>query len=151
MGTANPGLVIILKRLLDVKTDTSAELIAELHDFFLSSLRIVPDVASYKSSQEKVYRHLLSGLSDVIDNLEFEPFKLRVTGTAGSGKTQVTLAFCDRMLAQEKKPLLLCYNRALADKLKEVVGTGVMVNTYPRILQGKGCGSRCPNRFFKHQ
>ncbi|MDE0154957.1 MAG: hypothetical protein OXI88_10185 [Gammaproteobacteria bacterium] len=48
-------------------------------------------MASYKSSQERVYRQLLSGLSDVIDNLEFEPFRLRVTGTAGSGKTQVTL------------------------------------------------------------
>ena len=129
-GNSKARFCDCIKRLLDVETDASPELIDELHDFFLSNLRIVPDVASYKSSQERVYRQLLSGLSDVIDNLEFEPFRLRVTGTAGSGKTQVTLAFCDRMLAQEKKPLLLCYNRALADKLKEVVGTGVMVNTY---------------------
>ena len=119
-----------IKRLLDVEADTSPELIDELRGFFLSSLRIVPDVTSYKSSQEKVYRQLLSGLSDVIDNLEFEPFRLRVTGTAGSGKTQVTLAFCDRMLAQGNKPLLLCFNRPLADRLREIAGSGVSVNTY---------------------
>lgn len=87
-------------------------------------------MASYKSSQERVYRQLLSGLSDIIDNLEFEPFKLRVTGTAGSGKTQVTAAFCDRMLTQGKKPLLLCFNRPLADRFKEIANSSVTVNTY---------------------
>ena len=129
-GNSKAGLCDCIKRLLDVETDASPGLIDELRGFFLSSLRIVPDVSSYKSSQEKVYRRLLSGLSDVIDNLEFEPFRLRVTGTAGSGKTQVTMAFCDRMLERGKKPLLLCFNRALADKLKEVVSNGVTVNTY---------------------
>ena len=129
-GNTKASLSAYIKCLLDAKGDASPESVRELHDFFLSSLRIVPDVASYKSSQERVYRQLLSGLSDVIDNLEFEPFRLRVTGTAGSGKTQVTLAFCDRMLAQGKKPLLLCFNRPLADKLKDVVREGVTVNTY---------------------
>ncbi|MDE0512162.1 MAG: ATP-binding domain-containing protein [Gammaproteobacteria bacterium] len=129
-GNSKAGLSGYIKRLLDVKSDASPESVRELHEFFLSSLRIVPDVASYKSSQERVYRQLLSGLSDVIDNLEFEPFRLRVTGTAGSGKTQVTLAFFDRMLAQGKKPLLLCFNRPLADRLREIAGNGVTVNTY---------------------
>ena len=129
-GNSKASLSDYIKRLLDAKGDTSPESVRELHEFFLSSLRIVPDVASYKSSQERVYRRLLSGLSDVIDNLEFEPFRLRVTGTAGSGKTQVTLAFCDRMLAQGKKPLLLCFNRPLADRLREIAGSGVTVNTY---------------------
>ena len=129
-GNSKARFCDCIKRLLDVETDASPELIDELRSFFLSSLRIVPDVTSYKSSQERVYRQLLSGLSDVIDNLEFEPFRLRVTGTAGSGKTQVTLAFCDRMLARGKKPLLLCFNRPLADRLREIAGSGVTVNTY---------------------
>ena len=107
-GNSKASLSDYIKRLLDAKGDASPESVRELHEFFLSSLRIVPDVASYKSSQERVYRQLLSGLSDVIDNLEFEPFRLRVTGTAGSGKTQVTLAFCDRMLAQAKSRRYCC-------------------------------------------
>ena len=129
-GNSKAGLCDCIKRLLDMETDASPGLIDELRGFFLSSLRIVPDVASYKSSQDRVYRQLLSGLSDVIDNLEFEPFRLRVTGTAGSGKTQLTLAFCDRMLAQGKKPLLLCFNRPLADKFREIARDGVTVSTY---------------------
>ena len=129
-GNSKASLSDYIKRLLDAKSDASPESVRELHEFFLSSLRIVPDVASYKSSQERVYRQLLSGLYDVIDNLEFEPFRLRITGTAGSGKTQVTLAFCDRMLAQGNKPLLLCFNRPLADSLREIAGSGVTVNTY---------------------
>ena len=129
-GNSKASLSDYIKRLLDAKSDASPESVRELHEFFLSSLRIVPDVASYKSSQERIYRRLLSGLSDVIDNLEFEPFRLRVTGTAGSGKTQVTLAFCDRMLAQGNKPLLLCFNRPLADRLREIADSGVTVNTY---------------------
>ena len=129
-GSSKDGLSDRIKHLLDVQPALPQARVDELHDFFLSSLRIVPEVTSYKSSQARVYRQLLSGLSDVIDNLEFEPFRLRVTGTAGSGKTQVTMAFCDRMLAQEKTPLLLCFNRPLADKLGEVASRGVTVNTY---------------------
>ena len=129
-GNSKARLSEYIERLLDVDIMASPALITELHDFFLSSLHIVPDVVSYKSSQERVYRQLLSGLSDVIDNLKFEPFRLRVTGTAGSGKTQVTVAFCDRMLEQGRKPLLLCFNRPLADGLREIVSTGVTVNTY---------------------
>ena len=84
-GNSKARFCDCIKRLLDVEIDASPELIDELRSFFLSSLRIVPDVTSYNSSQERVYRQLLSGLSDVIDNLDFEPFRLRITGTAGSG------------------------------------------------------------------
>ena len=59
-GNGKAGLCDCIKRLLDVETDASPGLIDELRGFFLSSLRIVPDVASYKSSQDRVYRQLLS-------------------------------------------------------------------------------------------
>ncbi len=129
-GNSKVGLCECIKHLLDAQGNASPQSVRELHEFFLSGFRIVPDVASYKSSQEQVYRRLLSGLSDVIDNLDFDPFRLRVTGTAGSGKTQLTLGFCERMLAQGIKPLLLCFNRPLADRLREIAGIDVTVNTY---------------------
>ena len=59
-GNSKAGLCDCIKRLLDVQTDASPGLIDELRGFFLSSLRIVPDVASYKSSQDRVYGQLLS-------------------------------------------------------------------------------------------
>ena len=102
----------------------------ELHDFLLSGFRIAPDVNAYKSKQKQVYRQLLEGLSEVIENLEFSPFRLRIIGTAGSGKTQVTMRFCERIIEAGGKPLLLCFNRPLADKLVAQAPEGVTVNTY---------------------
>jgi hypothetical protein len=102
----------------------------KLHDFLMSGFYIAPDVNAYKSRQETVYRQLLEGLSEVVESLEFSPFRLRIIGTAGSGKTQITMRFCERALARGKRPLLLCYNRPLADKLIAQSPDGVTVNTY---------------------
>ena len=102
----------------------------ELHDFLLSGFRIAPDVNAYKAKQKKVYRRLLDGLSEVIESLDFSPFRLRIVGTAGSGKTQVTMRFCESAVAEGKKPLLLCFNRPLADKFVAQAPEGVTVNTY---------------------
>ena len=110
--------------------EMNKELRRSLHDFLLSGFRIAPDVNSYKSKQKQVYRQLLDGLSDVIESLEFSPFRLRIIGTAGSGKTQVTMRFCERAVEEGGRPLLLCYNRPLADKLIAQAPDGVTVNTY---------------------
>jgi len=117
-------------QLMATEKDENPFLRKELHNFLLDSFRIAPDVNAYKSSQKRVYRQLLSGLSDVIESLEFEPFRLRVIGTAGSGKTQVTMQFCERALAAGRTPLLVCFNRPLADKLVAQAPEGVTVSTY---------------------
>jgi len=117
-------------QLLRTNNDDDADLVKDLHNFMLSSFRIAPDVNAYKSNQKRVYRHLLDGLSDVIEKLEFEPFRLRVVGTAGSGKTQVTMRFCSEAIAKGASPLMLCFNRRLCDKLSAQAPKGVTVNTY---------------------
>ena len=129
-ATSRDSLAARVEQLLETKKRNNTILVGELHNFLLNSFRIAPDVNAYKSSQTKVYRQLLSGLSDVIENLEFEPFRLRVVGTAGSGKTQVTMRFCERAIAAGKSPLLLCFNRPLADKLAKLAPKGATVNTY---------------------
>jgi hypothetical protein len=117
-------------QLLATEKDDNPFLRQELHNFMLSSFRIAADVNAFKAKQRTVYRRLLDGLSEVIESLEFEPFRLRVIGTAGSGKTQVTLRFCERALAEGRKPLLVCYNRRLADKFTGQAPEGVTVDTY---------------------
>ena len=129
-ATSRTSLAERVEQLLKTDKDENPFLRRELHNFLMSSFRIAPDVNAYKSSQTKVYRKLLAGLSEVIENLEFEPFRLRIIGTAGSGKTQVTMRFCERAVTQGKKPLLLCYNRPLADKLRALAPEGVTVDTY---------------------
>jgi hypothetical protein len=112
------------------KKDANDILRQELHNFLLNSFRVSLDVNAYKSNQQKVYRRLLDGLSEVIEGLEFFPYRLRVIGTAGSGKTQVTLRFCEQAIAEGRAPLLVCFNRRLADKFKAQAPAGVTVNTY---------------------
>lgn len=102
--------------LMATEQDKNKILRRELHDFLLSGFRIAPDVNAYKVKQTKVYRRLLDGLSEVIESLEFTPFRLRIIRTAGSGKTQMTMHFCQKAVEKGEKPLLLCFNRPLADK-----------------------------------
>jgi len=116
--------------LMATDLDKNEILRRELHEFLLSSFRIAPDVNAYKTKQQKVYRRLLDGLSEVIESLDFSPFRLRIVGTAGSGKTQVTMRFCEKAVEQGDKPLLLCFNRRLADKFIAQAPEGVTVNTY---------------------
>ena len=129
-ATAKADLSARIEKLMQSDKEKDPVLRRELHDFLLSGFRIAPDVNSYKTKQKQIYRHLLEGLSDVIESLEFSPFRLRIIGTAGSGKTQVTMRFCERAHERGEKPLLLCYNRPLADKLAAMAPDGVVVDTY---------------------
>jgi Holliday junction resolvase-like predicted endonuclease len=86
--------------------------------FLAHSFQIAPDVSTYITGQDRVYTQLVEGLADTVDKLEFSPFRLRVVGTAGCGKSQLTLRFADRCLAEGKRTLLLCFNRPLADRLR---------------------------------
>ena len=67
---------------------------------------------------------------NVIDNLEFSPFRLRVLGTAGSGKSQLTMRFFQQALDGGMRPLLLCFNRPLADRLQDIAGDQASVNSF---------------------
>lgn len=58
-------------------------------DFFHQTFVITPDIHTHISKQEKIFTRLSSGLVDVIGNLEMTPFRLRVKGAAGSGKSLV--------------------------------------------------------------
>jgi len=127
---AKESLAKRIEKLLGKGADKAPELTQELQNFLLSSFRIAPDVNAFKTNQRQVYRQLLAGLSEVIESLDFSPFRLRVVGTAGSGKTQVTMKFCEQMLADGCHPLLLCFNRPLADKLVALAPENMTVNTY---------------------
>lgn len=109
------------------RADSYRELVDE---FFRQSFRIVPDVSSHIASQQRVYTRMTEGLADVVEKLELEPYRLRVQGTAGAGKTQLTLRFVDAALRRCRRPLLLCFNRPLADRLAGLAPKGTTVNTY---------------------
>jgi hypothetical protein len=101
-----------------------------VQQFFRQTFDLVPDVHAHMSSQERTFTRLSSELVNLLGGLEMHPLRLRVDGTAGAGKTLIARQFFDDAVARGRRPLLVCYNRPLAEKLKAVVGAGGMVGTF---------------------
>jgi len=108
--------------------DTDRE--AAVLGFFNQTFAVVPDVSAYVASHQQVFTQMVEGLAEVVDKLEFSPFHLRVIGTAGAGKSQLTVRLCEQALAAGSRPLLLCFNRPFADRLRPLVPAGTTTNTY---------------------
>ncbi len=101
-----------------------------IRDFFCQTYRVVPDIHAHIGAQQKGFVRQVGPLASVLTNLEMTPFRLRVTGTAGSGKSLVAREFFARSAAAGKRVLLTCYNRPLAERLKHSVRESGHVNTW---------------------
>jgi hypothetical protein len=115
------GLARRIQKILDPGERENGEHAKAVFDFFCQSYQIVPDVHAYKEAQARAYTRLSGGLVEVIDNLEMTPFRLRVKGVAGCGKSQAARHFFDKAVAQGRRPLLLCYNRQLNERFRTSV------------------------------
>jgi hypothetical protein len=117
-------------------------LAAEIHRFLRNELRLVPDVATVIGQARTLYTRLSGGLAEWASNIECEPFRLRVIGTAGSGKTQLALNVLQDAVNAGRRPLYVCYNRPLADHVALIAPAGAAVATYhqlcDRILRSTG-------------
>jgi hypothetical protein len=114
----------------------------KVHGFFRQTFEVVPDVHAHIGAQECNYARLSHGLLEVLDNIEMEPLRLRVLATAGNGKTLVARHFFDQCIERGGHPLLLCFNRPLAERLQRLVAPGGLVLTWygfcDRFLQSRG-------------
>ena len=122
-------------RLLAAVPDESPRdaLAQRLRRFFENELQLVPDVSALLGHAERLVTRLSEGLATWARRLEFEPFRLRVVGTAGSGKTQLALAVLNDAAAVGRKALYVCFNRPLADHLARVAPAGVEVATFHQL------------------
>ncbi|MFZ3043190.1 MAG: ATP-dependent helicase [Thiobacillus sp.] len=122
--------------------DPARPLAAEIHRFLRGELRLVPDVATVIGQARTLYTRLSGGLTEWARNIECEPFRLRVIGTAGSGKTQLALNVLQDAVHASRRPLYVCYNRPLADHVALIAPAGATVATYhqlcDRILRSTG-------------
>jgi hypothetical protein len=73
---------------------------------------------------------LSGGLATWARRLEFEPFRLRIVGTAGSGKTQLALRILDDAAAKGQRAQYVCFNRPLADPLARIAPAAVNLTTF---------------------
>ena len=93
----------------------------------------MPEIGAVIGETEALYTRLSGGLAEWGRCLDFEPFRLRVIGTAGSGKTQLALAVFRDAVAAGRRPLYVCFNRPLADHMTQVTPRGGEVATYHQL------------------
>lgn len=98
--------------------------------FLSDTLGLQPDPSAMIGRAAEMVTRLSGGLATWARQLEFAPFRLRVCGTAGSGKTQLALAEYSATVEAGRKPLYVCFNRPLADHVQRLVPAGGRAVTF---------------------
>lgn len=94
--------------------------------FLRDIIRLETDVSTMIGQARTLVTRVAGGLSYWGRRIDAEPFRLRVTGTAGSGKTQLALAEYGDAVRRGERPLYVCYNRPLADHIARIAPAGGM-------------------------
>ncbi|MEZ5651708.1 MAG: ATP-binding domain-containing protein [Burkholderiaceae bacterium] len=93
-----------------------------LHRYFANELELVPDAGALVGRANELYVRLADGLAVWARRFEVEPPRMRVTATAGSGKTQLALALLEEARERGERALYVCFNRPLADHMSGLLG-----------------------------
>ncbi|MCK6406089.1 MAG: NERD domain-containing protein/DEAD/DEAH box helicase [Rhodocyclaceae bacterium] len=107
----------------------------KVHRFLCDVIQLETDVSALVGRARSLVARISGGLAHWARQLEFTPFRLRVTGTAGSGKTQLALAEFRATLERGGRPLYLCYNRPLADHFRSIAPDGGVIATFHAFCQ----------------
>lgn len=122
--------------------DEPAPLAGRVRDFLGQVLALVPEIGTLANQAEALYTRLSGGLADWGRRIDSDPFRLRVVGTAGSGKSQLALAVCQDAAIAGRRPLYVCFNRPLADHMARLMPAAAVVATYhqlcDRVLRSLG-------------
>lgn len=111
--------------------------------FFEQSLHLVPDIHARVDVNERQYQRTVGGLADTVAAISGRPLRLSIRGTAGCGKSLIALRAFRQFEAQGKRPLLLCFNRDLKEKMASATrdSEGVVETFYgvvDQILKASG-------------
>jgi hypothetical protein len=109
--------------------------VEEVCRFLASELDLMPQIGQLVGRAKTEYTRLAGGLADWGMRLEFSPFRLRVIGTAGSGKTQLALRVLRDAAANDRRAIYVCFNRPLADHMRELAPAGSDVLTYHQLCE----------------
>jgi hypothetical protein len=104
-----------------------------IHRFLADVLELVADVTALTGEAEALSTRLAGGLAHWGRQIRCRPQRLHVTGTAGSGKTQLALAVFGDAVAAGRRPLYVCYNRPLAEHFRRIAPSGGEVVTYHQL------------------
>lgn len=105
----------------------------KIHAFLADELALTPEASALVGAAHTLVTRLSGGLAMWARRLEFSPFRLRVAGTAGSGKTQLALQVMKDAQARGQRMLYVCFNRPLADYIARVAPPSAKVVNYHQL------------------
>lgn len=115
---------------------------ARVHRFLCDIIKLEVDVSALIGQARNLVTRIAGGLSHWARRIDMEPFRLRVVGTAGSGKTQLALAEYRDAVDRGLRPLYVCFNRPLADHFSSIAPAGGLACTFhmlcDRLLRESG-------------
>ena len=133
-------LCTIIQALFDaapVPTGNNQAAPTDIHDFLIERVEAVPHIGLLGQSARSMTSRASGGLATWVSRLSISPHRLRIRGTAGSGKTQLALQELRHAARAGLQALYVCYNRPLADAVKAVAPDSVTVMTiheFARVL-----------------
>ncbi|HEY9194529.1 MAG TPA: ATP-dependent helicase [Methyloversatilis sp.] len=107
----------------------------EVHRFLRDEIKLEADVSARLGMARERVTRVAGGLTQWARSLDFAPYRLRVVGTAGSGKTQLALAEYRAAIDAGRRPLYVCFNRPLADHLAAIAPEGGMACTFHHLCE----------------
>ncbi|KVM05369.1 nuclease [Burkholderia ubonensis] len=105
----------------------------KIHHFLADELALTPDTSALFGQAGTLVTRLSGGLASWARQLEFTPFRLRVIGTAGSGKTQLAVQAMRDAIAAGRRVLYVCFNRPLADYIARIAPPGAKIANYHQL------------------
>ncbi|KVG39596.1 nuclease [Burkholderia ubonensis] len=105
----------------------------KIHHFLADELALTPDTSALVGQTGTLVTRLSCGLASWARQLEFTPFRLRVIGTAGSGKTQLAVQAMRDAIAAGRRVLYVCFNRPLADYIARIAPPGAKIANYHQL------------------
>jgi hypothetical protein len=130
-GKRKDQFLTIIRNLLPL--DEPAPLAQRVKDFLGQVLALVPEIGAVAREVDALHTRLSGGLAVWGRRIECNPFRVRIIGTAGSGKSQLALAALNDAVSAGRRALYVCYNRPLADHMALLAPTGTTVATYHQL------------------
>lgn len=101
-----------------------------LKDFFIDAFMVVPDIHRHIEAQSQQFNRQAGTLADILSCIEMTPYRLKIDGVAGCGKSLYGAAYYEQNIRQGKKPMYLCFNNSLAKRLKARLNPEGYINTF---------------------
>ena len=115
--------------------DTRLAELPLIEAFLSERVGAAPHIGLLGATAREFTTRLAGGLSTWASRLSMQPWRLRVQGTAGSGKTQLALQALREAHAAGTATLYVCYNRPLADAMKRVAPDPTAVVTFHELAR----------------